>query len=114
MNILSIEEGTVKIHVEEVISDQWSLTKLGIVESDTSKEWDLLLVSIKLQIIFDGSLDHCLDGGLCLVKNLWDNGALDEWDEDVGNLADKGSTQGDIDIIGVKLDINTVNLETWG
>jgi len=64
---------------------------LSIVESDSSKIWDLLLGTVKLEVLVNGGVDGIGSCGLNLCDDLRNDGALDEWDEDTSNLGDEGS-----------------------
>jgi len=87
--LFGVEEGSVQVHGEEVVvSDLWS-SILRVVEGNSSKEWDQDLVSVFFEFWVNCLGNDISDGALNSRNNLWDEGALDEWDKNVGNLSNE-------------------------
>lgn len=83
--MVGIEEGSIEAHLEEIGRyDLWS-SNLGVVSSDTSKEWNFLLDSIELKIVVNGGLNHGLCGRFNHADDLGKDAILEEWDQDLGN-----------------------------
>jgi hypothetical protein len=110
-----VEEISEDRHLEDVVGgESGTLTVLSVVSGDSSKIWDGLLVSVDDEVLVDGGVNDGNDLSLNLFDNKWNNGGLEEWDEDGGNLGNEGSGKGDIEIIGVDVNIRFLNLKLWG
>ena len=113
LNVLGIEEGTVESHGGNSIGADLDTVHLGVVESDSSEVWNNLLGTVQLQVLVDGGANSGFDGILKLSDNQWDEGALEEWDEDGSNLSDQSSGKFDIDVIWVNVNVDFTNSDHW-
>jgi len=69
-----------------------------------------ILVDISVDVNVDGVSDGLLDD----LNDIWDDGALQVWDESSGNFGGESTGKGDIDFRWVNLDDSFLYLEKWG
>jgi len=104
-NVLVVEF-TSDGHLEDVVSgESGTFTVLSVVSGDSSKIWDGLFASVDDEVLVDGGVNDGNNLSLNLFDNKWDNGGFEHWDEDGSNLGNEGSGKGDIEIIGVDVNI---------
>jgi len=87
---------------------------LGVISSDPSDFFDSDLSTILVDISVDVNVDGFSDGLLDDLNDIWDDGALQVWDESSGNFGGESTGKGDIDISWVNLDDRFLYLEKWG
>lgn len=84
---------------------------MSIVKGNTGEVWDDSLGSVLLEILIDSGVDKGSNGGLSSGDNLGKDSALQQRDQDVGNLRDGSSGKFDVNIIRVDVDIEGSNLK---
>lgn len=109
--MVSIKEGSIDTTLEDSLRDFGTLAHLSIIEGNTGEVWDDSLGSVLLEILIDGGVDKGSNGGLSGRDNLGKNSALQERDQDVGNLGDGSTGKFDVNIIRVDVDIEGSNLK---
>ena len=88
-------------------------TDLGVVSSDTTKVWNFFLAAIDLEVLVNLSVDGSDSSGLNLIDQTWDHGALEEWDENAGDLSDKATSEFDINIVWIDVDGEFLGVKLW-
>jgi len=87
--VLGIEECSIDTHLEDVGSSKLWSTNLRVISGNSSEEWNNFLISIKFEIVVDCGINKGLTSGNSLIEDLWDDCALEKWDQQVSNLGNE-------------------------
>lgn len=91
LGMLSIEESAIETHLEHALTCECWSTNLRIVSSDTGEERNLLLGSVNGQVFVKFVVDQVSSSRSDLLDNLWNDLALEKWDEHIGNLCNEAT-----------------------
>jgi len=80
-------------------------TDLSVVNSDTTKVWNFFLATIDLQVLVNLSIDGGHDCLLNLSDQSWDHIALENWDQNVGNLGHKSTSKCNVNIVWINMNV---------
>lgn len=112
--MVGVEESSVNSHLEHLVGGNLSVgLHLGVVGGDPSEFLDCNVGSIFDEVLVGINIDSSVNKSFNGCDDVWDNSALQEWDEDTGNSGDKSTGKGNINIGWVNNDVRFLHFKVW-